>query len=169
MLILRATKKVLKLLPESSLEGESSDTALGDWYVNRIVVDRKPLLLLVSEKSRLAILEPARDVKKLPAALPTLVGRRLRTLGVPERQVAQEIWAMHPVAIKPTKDRSVLGQVVDFSRAIPYYLPVGDWGEEELRLSEEQLGDTPCLCSAKGNQTVWPVDETVTRLKAKWG
>ena len=48
MVVLRATKKVLKLLPKASSMAVTSTTALGDWYINRIVVDRHPLLLLVS-------------------------------------------------------------------------------------------------------------------------
>jgi len=32
----------------------TSDTALGDWYVNRLIVDRQPLLLLVSAASKWA-------------------------------------------------------------------------------------------------------------------
>jgi hypothetical protein len=55
MVLLRATQKVLRLLPESAGGViDSSTTALGDWYVNRLIVDRQPLLLLVSSTSRLA-------------------------------------------------------------------------------------------------------------------
>ena len=70
MIVIRATKKVLKFLPRAGDAIASSDNALGDWYVNRLVVDRKPLLLIVSERSRLAIIEPARNIKLLPANLP---------------------------------------------------------------------------------------------------
>ena len=66
MVILRATQKVLKTLPESADDSDSSDTALGDWYVNRITLDRQPLLLLVSAKSLLSMLAPAKNVKSLP-------------------------------------------------------------------------------------------------------
>jgi hypothetical protein len=63
VVVLRATQKVLRLLPQPRHIPGASDTALGDWYVNRIVIARQPLLLLVSEKSLLSVLTPARDVK----------------------------------------------------------------------------------------------------------
>ncbi len=74
LVVLRATRKVLKSLPQIERDGVASDNALGDWYVNRLVIDRRPLLLLVSSASRLAIVTPAREVKTLPDRLATIVG-----------------------------------------------------------------------------------------------
>ena len=102
MVTLRATRKVLRLLPPPRAASGASDTALGDWYVNRIVVDRRPLLLIVSERSRLSIIEPARDVRDLPARLPDLVRRRLAVLGIPESRIATELRSMDPIGIGPT-------------------------------------------------------------------
>jgi uncharacterized protein DUF6933 len=56
MVILRATKKLSSALPASHTVPTCSDTALGDWHVNRIVVDRRPLLLLVRSTSLLPLL-----------------------------------------------------------------------------------------------------------------
>jgi hypothetical protein len=78
MVVLRATKKLLSKLPAAHSRVAGSDTALGDWHVNRLVVDRQPLLLLVSSCSLLSILAPARDVRILPNRLATLVASRLR-------------------------------------------------------------------------------------------
>lgn len=94
MVVLRATQKVLRLLPQSGHSPALSDTALGDWYVNRIVIARQPLLLLVSEKSLLSILTPARDLKGLPQRLTEVVAARLRRLGIDEALVAAEIGAI---------------------------------------------------------------------------
>ena len=63
MVILRPTQKLKTLLATGRPAPSSSDTALGDWYVNRLVVDRQPLLILVSSASLLPLLVPARDVK----------------------------------------------------------------------------------------------------------
>jgi len=101
---LRATQKTLKRLPPVSADDALSDTALGDWYVNRLVVDRQPLLLLVSSRSLLAILEPARNVRELPEQLPGMVEQRLGRLGVEDRLIRHEITAMHPVQVGPTRD-----------------------------------------------------------------
>src|SRR3954470_303707 len=108
MVILRPTRKLHSLLPPVLVSAQS-DTALGDWYVNRLVVDRQPLLLLVSSASLLSILLPARDVRNLPDRLAGLVDARLRRLGLDARAVAAEHQAMNPVAIGPTADRSVVG------------------------------------------------------------
>src|SRR2546430_6228640 len=93
MVILRPTRKLYRDLPPVLEPDARSDSALGDWYVNRLVVDRRPLLLVVSSTSLLSLLIPARHVSSLPSQLPTLVGSRLRRLGVErseERRVGKE-------------------------------------------------------------------------------
>ena len=85
MVHLRATQKVLRRLARDRSVDRASDCALGDWFVNRVVVARQPLLIMVSSSSLLAVLEPARDVRSLPERLPEIVGRRLKRLGVETR------------------------------------------------------------------------------------
>lgn len=65
MVVLRATRKLLASLPVTTPPPARSDTALGDWYVDRLVVDRRPLLLLASVSSLLPIVVPAREVRRL--------------------------------------------------------------------------------------------------------
>ena len=115
MVILRPTRKLSSLLPATEVIPTSSDTALGDWYVNRVMVDRQPLLLLVSSTSLLPMLIPARNVRGLPARLAVLVEARLRRCGLDDRTIAAETLAMASVAVGPTVDRSVLGIMVDFA------------------------------------------------------
>jgi hypothetical protein len=62
MVVLWPTKKLARALVALG-DLRQSDTWLGDWYVNQVVVDRRPLLLLVCSASLLAIVEPARDVR----------------------------------------------------------------------------------------------------------
>jgi hypothetical protein len=126
MVILRPTRKLRSSLPTAAVSA-CSDTALGDWYVNRIVVDRQPLLLLVSSASLLPLLVPARDVRALPDRLSALVESRLRRSDVEPQVIARELQAMHPIAVERTVDRSVLGIMVDFAKAIPYYLEAKPW------------------------------------------
>ena len=45
VVVLRGTRKLLKLLKATADLSDGSDTALGDWYINRIVIDSQPLLL----------------------------------------------------------------------------------------------------------------------------
>lgn len=168
MVILRPTRKLSSLLPASRILPSNSDTALGDWYINRIVVDRQPLLLLVSAVSLLPILVPARDLRTLPLRLAGLVEARLRRLGVPDKDVFAEIEAMTPVEIGPTVDRSVLGIMVDFAKSVPYFLPPGDPNEDTLRFAEDRLADTPCHARRSFNHVVFPKYKAPELLSVKW-
>ena len=167
MVVLRATRKVLKSLAESAVDADSSDTALGDWYANRVVIDRQPLLLLVSSTSLLSVVSPARDVKNLPGRLPELVDGRLRRLGVPDFVVSQEVLKMHEVRVGRTTDRSVTGQMVDFAKAMQYSLPVDGWTDSDLYHVEDRLGETPCRLKAK--PITWPERDAVQMLFERWG
>lgn len=168
MVVLRATQKVLRSLPQSATDSCSSDTALGDWYLNRIVVDRKPLLLMVSSMSLLAILEPARNLKSLPDRISPLVVDRLSRLGINRCLINLEAKAMATVRVGPTRDRSVTGTLVDFAKALPYYLPCDGWGDADLRRAEEKFAETPCRCGRSNRETVWPARKTVSLLTECW-
>jgi hypothetical protein len=168
VVVLRATRKVLKSLSPNAGDSEASDNALGDWYINRIVVDRKPLLLLVSAKSLLAIIAPARHVKDLPKILPKLVEARLRRLPIDEAIVAAEVAATGPVHVGKTLDRSVTGQLVDFAKALPMYLPVDSWDESTLRSVEERFEETPCRASRAHTEVIWPARSSIQLLRAAW-
>ena len=164
MLVLRGTQRVLRLLPQSADNKDVSHGALGDWYINRIVVHRQPLLLCVSSKSLLSLLIPARDVKSLPNRFPESVAERLARLGVDASLINSELEGMKVVRVGRTLDRSVT--MVDFAKALSYYLPLNDWGPPDLRLAEERLADTPCRCSSK--DTIWPKRDTILLLAARW-
>jgi hypothetical protein len=168
MVTLRATRKILKHLPEESDSGCSPDTALGDWYANRLVIDRKPLILLISSLSYLAVLKPARNVKALPHYLPDMVAGRLHRLGVAPDLINAEVEAMDPVRIGKTADRSVVGIMVDFAKMIPYILPPGGWNDAWLPPVEEQLQTNPCHAGRRFEDVVFPESKTVDLLMARW-
>lgn len=156
MVTLRATQKVLRLLPPTAPETAAADTALGDWYVNRITSARQPLLLLVSSRSLLPMLAPARDVRSLPERLPQMVAERLARHGVPQRLIVAETQAMAPVAVAKTCDRSVVGTMVEYAHLLQHYLR--DWGHDEAGLwaVEAHLAHTPCRVTKPGAKGVWP-------------
>lgn len=156
------------MLPAAAATADSADTALGDWYVDRFVLDRRPLLLLVSSASLLGILVPARDVRNLPDQLAKLVERRLRRMDVAQSVVDAEVGAMEPIAVGRTTDRSVLGSLVDFRFAIPHYLPVREWDETTLPFVEAKLAHTPCRVT-KSRGTIWPESEAPRLLMERWG
>ena len=168
MVVLRATQKVLRLLPQQGHSPGASDTALGDWYVNRIVISRQRLLLLVSEKSLLSILTPARDVKELPERLAETVAARLRRLGIDDAVVAAEIAAMSVVAVAKTADRSVTGQMVDFAKHLTYYMPENGWSEWDLQAAEGKLAQMPCRASGPFDKVIFPRDAALRLLAHAW-
>jgi hypothetical protein len=108
------------------------------------VIARQPLLLLVSKKSLLSILTPARDVRGLPKRLPEAVAARLRRLGIDEAVVAAEVGAMSAVVVGETTDRSVTGQMVDFAKHLTYCLPDNSWNEWDLHAGRKD-DKTPSL------------------------
>jgi hypothetical protein len=166
VVVLRATQKLRKALPLSATGAETSEAALGDWYVNRIVVNRQPLLLLVSSKSRLPMLAPARNVKELPERLPEMIRDRISRLGLASSIVDAEVEASRLVLVGKTIDRSITGQMVDFAKAVPYYVPEAGWNDAALRMVEERLAETPCLASRPFDQVVFP-DKAAARILTK--
>ena len=168
MVVLRATRKLLTSLPVTTPPQTRSDTALGDWYVNRLVVDRRPLLLLVSVSSLLPIVVPARDVRRLPDYLAGLVAARLTRLGIAPRTIALETRAMSPVTIGATVDRSVVGIMVDFAKCLPFYLDPGRCDDRMLPVVEDKLAETPCYAGRSSAHTVFPVVKAPEMLRAKW-
>jgi hypothetical protein len=167
--ILRPTRKLRPQLPLTTSAPASSDTALGDWYVNRIVVNRQPLLLLVSSKTLLPLLVPARDVRGLPSRLADLVALRLERLGVSAAAIEAETLAMAPVVLGPTLNRSVLGILVDFAKSVPYHLEDVQIGEQTLRTVEDRLAETPCHAKLSFEQVIFPETKAPELLLAKWG
>lgn len=167
MVYLRATQRALRFLGPASPANKPSDTALGDWFVNRFVIDRRPFLILVSSASLLTILEPARRVRSLPERLSDLVSRRLHRLGVADALIQGEINAMDEVRIAPTNDRSVVGTMVDFVHSLRYYATyVTDWDESALASLEQRLARTPCRSSRAMSEVIWPDRRAKELLRA---
>ena len=169
MVILRPTQKLRSVLPfTDAMDGESA-TALGDWYVNRLVVDRRPLLLLVCSKALLPLLLSARDVRSLPAQLPALVETALRRLGAAPGLIAAEIAAMSPVLIAPTRDRSVLGVLVDAAKSVPFHLEAGRWDDTTLPFVEARLAETPWRPSKRSSEVIVATMAAPKLLADRWG
>ncbi len=168
MVILRRTNRLRSLLPESEDSPSVSDTALGDWYVNRIVVHRKPLLLLVSSRSLLPLVVPARDVRTLPDRLAGLVGQRLARLVIPQAIIQWEIAMMAQVIVQKTIDRAVLGILVDFAKAVPHYLDNAASNDDGLASVEDRLEETPCFSGRRFEDVVFPRDKTARLLEQRW-
>ena len=75
---------------------------------------------------------------------------------------------MHPVVIAPTVDRSVLGIMVDFAKAIPYYSISTYRGAPGLAGLEDWLAQTPCHAALSHDRVVFPNRKAPELLLAKW-
>ena len=168
MVNLRPTRHLLRIIPESEKVQVPSDTALGDWYVKRLVVARRPLLLLVSSRGLLPMLIPARDVRGLPLRLAELVGARLKRLGAASRLIAAETGAMTPVVVARATDRSTLGIMVDFGKSVPYHFRPDAWDDTTLPFVERRLAETPCHAGRRSEDVVYPDKVARELLAARW-
>ncbi len=168
MVILRPTRKLQRWLPVAKAGQAASDTALGDWYVNRVVVKHHPLLILVSCASLLPILVPARDVRALPARLSDIVGTRLGRIGVPASTIEAEQEAMATVLVEPTTDRSPIGIMVEFARALPHHPAFDQFSETRLASIEDWLAETPCHAGGRDEDVVFPDRKAPELLRQRW-
>jgi len=159
MVHLRATKKVLDRLHAKPSEGPTSQNVLGDWYANRVVWDRQPILVLMSSASRLLIFEPARVVGKLPERLTELVRMRLLGMGIPAERVNRELEDMGEVIVARTNDRSALSgmnQLIQDSGHIYHQRNF----EGQMLLPELQTYMEGGLAKIMGRGYIHPGDET---------
>lgn len=169
MLVLRATAKVLRSLPPAQQVTTPSDGALGDWYVNRLVIDRQPLVVLVSSTTLLAIIIPGRDLRTLPDRLPGIVAPRLRRLGLPPNVIDAEVATQLPVQVAKTVDPRVLGSLVLFTKELPCHLPIGGWDETSLPFVELKYWDMPCRASGPTKGVIHPAEAARRLLSERWG
>lgn len=79
-------------------------------------------MLLVSERSRLPVLVPGRDVKHLAQHLLGTLSIVLKGLGVSVVAIRRELEEMRESAIASTNNRSILGSANDFGRAAKWRL-----------------------------------------------
>jgi len=75
--------------------------------------------------------------------------------------------SMTPVVVAPTADRTVVGIMVDFAKAVPFYLE-GNWDESTLPFVEARLAETPCHAGRRFEDVVFPERHAPERLLARW-
>src|SRR5258705_11890320 len=116
MVLLRCTQKLLVRLKQvGDLPPVESSTRLGDWYANILQVGRRQHLLLISERSRLPVVIPIRELKRLGTVFPDAVCERLSLVGIAARDIADEGMRMLELAFGRTRNRSLLGTLNDFA------------------------------------------------------
>jgi hypothetical protein len=144
VVVFRCTRKLLDRLPDATESAPArSTTALGDWYFTLVFARPQWLVLGVSEKSRLPIVLPARELHTMTPRFQQALDRVLHELGVSEEAIATERRSMEKIAVARTIDRHVLGSVNEFVHAIRFALE--DRLDKSLHELSLWLADTPIL------------------------
>ena len=145
MLVLRCTQKLLARLKQAdNLANVESTTRLGDWYGNILQLGRRQHLLFISERSRLPLVIPIREGKRLAQVFPDAVCKVLDNVGVSAAHIADERSRMSEIAFGRTRNRSLLGTLNDFA----FMAQVGSARRPEPETPEELmrfLSQTPIL------------------------
>jgi hypothetical protein len=116
MVVLRCTQKLLVRLKQvGDLPPVEPTTRLGDWYGNTLRIGRRQHLLFISERSRLPVVIPIREVKRLGSVFPDAVCEVLAKVGVPTAVIASERSRMLQIAFGRTRNRSLLSTLNDFA------------------------------------------------------
>jgi hypothetical protein len=122
VVVLRCTQKLLKRLGPPVEVIEPSTNALGDWFATPLSVGHQRFILLISERSRLPVLMPGRDVKHLAKNFPGSLAHVLLELEVPPSAIMREVEASRDAVIAKTNNRSLLGTLSDFSNMLWYHM-----------------------------------------------
>lgn len=122
MVVLRCTRRLLARVGPPCEDPPPSTTALGDWFAQPVNIGRMRFILLISERSRLPVLMPARDVKHLARNFPNALAHVLVDLGVPAASIRREVDQVQEAVIAKTNNRSLLGTLGDFSNMLWYRL-----------------------------------------------
>jgi hypothetical protein len=145
MVVLRCTRKLLVRLKRTEVRADvPSTTRLGDWYGNILRIGRHQHLLFISEHSRLPVVIPIREAKRVETIFPNAVCAVLAAVGIADESIADERLRMSEIAFGPTMNRSLLGTLNDFA----FMAQQGNANRTEPESPEELmrfLAQTPIL------------------------
>jgi hypothetical protein len=141
MIIFHVTEKVRRRL-KKPLDQYSQDhsSLLGNWYVNLLIVRRKHILLIVSEKTLLPVIIPAKFLSEFPNRFPDALSDVLIEIGIGHEKIQKELSTLTDWRLCKTIDRRILGSMNDFSILLQgYYDDVTPLSKLALR-----IGINPC-------------------------
>ena len=151
MVVLRCTQRLLVRLKRTDLSpSQESTTRLGDWYGNVLRIGRQQYVLFISEHSRLPVIIPIRETRRLETIFPDAVCAALGAVGVASDDIADERSRMSTIAFGKTRSRSLLGTLNDFAFMAQY----GNGQRQEPERPEDLmrfLARTPILPLAGAN------------------
>jgi hypothetical protein len=116
MLIVRATKKLLRLAgPSTAPEDDRGTTVLGPWYAT-VLFWRPRIVLLVNEATLLPVLVPLAPAATLTSRIAEQISTVLAAHHAPTKFINQERRHMQTVQFGVTANRSVVGVMIEFAR-----------------------------------------------------
>ncbi len=141
MYTLRCTAKLLaRLGPVTEVARDEPTTALGDWYATLVHAPRMQVVLLVSERTLMPLVVPAREAHTLVERIPLATARTLAELGVPLPAIEREVQAMAGPRLGKTASRRVLGSMNDFVQMMRAH----PWPPRSLTALSLELAEAPC-------------------------
>ena len=141
MYTLRCTSKLLaRLGPPTEVTPEPPSNALGDWYATLVHAPRLQVVLMVSERSLLPLVVPAREAATFLERAPRALAEVLLGLGVRSSVIEREVRAMAGPRIGRTANRQVLGSMNDFLRMMRSH----PWPPSSLAAVSLELAKAPC-------------------------
>lgn len=116
MLIVRATKKLLRMTrPSTAPDNEQGTTLLGPWYATALYW-RPRVALLVNESTLLPVLLPLAPASTLTSRIPEQIATVLAAHGAPGAIIDRERQHMKSCQFGVTANRSVVGVMTEFVR-----------------------------------------------------
>ncbi|WNV85532.1 DUF6933 domain-containing protein [Umezawaea sp. Da 62-37] len=148
MLIVRATKKLLRLAgPSTAPDDDRGTTLLGPWYAT-VMFWRPRVVLLVNEATLLPVLLPMAPAATLTGRVGEQISAVLTAHGVPAAILDQERLHMRTARLGVTANRSVVGVMVDFARLAEIH---HNASAVDLIALAVRLASTPCSPLYGGN------------------
>jgi len=162
VLIVRATKKLLRLAgPSNAQDDDRGTTSLGPWYAT-VLFWRPRIVLLVNEATLLPVLLPMAPTATLTSRIAEEISTVLSAHHAPETFIDQERQHMQTAQLGVTANRSVVGVMTEFARLAEIHHhddPTVDLVELAVRLAA-----TPC--SPLYGRNVSPDRELAATLRA---
>lgn len=117
---------------------------LGGWYVNLLIVHRQHILLLVSDRTLLPILMPAKNLALFPKQFPAALGAVLSAMTIPPDKILAELQEMTEWRFAKTASRQILGSMNDFAKMLAVNI------EDGAPLMQQTLRLARCPCGPIG-------------------
>ena len=140
MFSFHVTSKVSNRLKQPLEQNPSQATNLfGAWYVNLLILHRQHIFLLVSERTLLPVLMPAKNLVLFPKQFPAVLGEVLGAITIPHEMILAELQELTERRFAKTASRQILGSMNDFAKVLDVYLEDG----APLKATSPSIGPIP--------------------------